>query len=67
MNDILHVYQKTNSDPKKKLLSMKDKEHPGLDYSQLFNDKDNKESQQIIWVCQWMIVSVIMCLSYSVY
>ena len=39
LNGIMHKYQNTHGDPKKKVLPMRFKGHPDLDDSPLLNDK----------------------------
>ena len=46
---------------------MRVKEHPELDDSKLLNEKENKDFQHNIGVCQCIIVAVIFYVSYSVY
>ena len=43
---------------------MRVKEHPDLDNYTLLNEKENKYLQQIIGVCQWLIVAGIFDLEY---
>ena len=45
---------------------MKVKEHPELDDSPSLNDKNHKNLQHIIGVCQWLIVAGRFHLAYSV-
>ena len=45
---------------------MKVKEHPNLDDSPLLNEKDHKDFQNMIGVCQWLIVEGIFDLAYFV-
>ena len=66
VNEIMRKYQKTNGDLKNEVLPMKIKEHPDLDYYLFLNNKEHKEFQHIIQVCQWLIVSGIFDLSYAV-
>ena len=47
-------YLKTHGDLKKEVLPMRFKEHPELDDSLFLNEKEHKEFQSIIGVCQWL-------------
>ena len=67
MNAILRKYQKTHGDLKKDVLTMRFEEHPELYDSKFLNEKEHKEFQHIIGVCQWIIFVGIFDLSYSVY
>ena len=66
MNEIMRKYQKTHGDPKKEIIPMRVKEHPELDNYIFLNEKEHKEFQHMIGVCQWMIVAGIFDLTYAV-
>ena len=66
VNEILLKYQNKNGELKKELLPIRIKEHPELDNYPLLNDKDHKNFEHVIGVCQWLIVAVIFDLEYAV-
>ena len=59
-------YQKTHGNLKKYLLPMEITEHPEMDDYPFFNEKEHNKFQQIIGVCQWLIVSFRSNLFYAV-
>ena len=66
VNGIMRKYKKKHGEPKKEVHPMRVKEHPGLDDYPLFNEKEHNYFQKIIGVYQWIIVSDIFDLEYSV-
>ena len=62
----MRKYQKTHGDLKKEVLSTRVKEYPELDDSTFSNEKEHKDFQHIIGVCQWLIVAGIFDLEYAV-
>ena len=66
VNEILLKYQNKIGELKKELLPIRIKEHPELDNYPLLNDKDHKNFEHVIGVCQWLIVAVIFDLEYAV-
>ena len=66
MNEIMFKYQKTHCDLKKDVLPMRVKKHPESDDSPFLNEKEHKEFQHIIGVCQWLIVTIRFDLAYDV-
>ena len=60
VNEILREYQKTHGDLKKEVIPMRVKEHPEFYDSPLLEDKEHKDFQHIIGLCQWLIVAGVL-------
>ena len=57
MNEIMWKYQEMHGVLKEEVLHMTIKEHHDLDNATFLNEKEHKDFQHNIGVCQWLIVA----------
>ena len=66
INEVIRKYEKKHGQIKQQTAPMKDKVHPELDESTFLDEKGITHYQQIIGVCQWLIVAGRFDICYAV-